>query len=149
MYKNYIPSYNATVYNNLIDAKAILVSKSNCDEFGMGGTGLESGFGHVKNFMDKNRIIGGSSSGSANHVAIGIVPFSIATDTGDSIRRPASFAGVCGYKPTYGAISRYGVFSYATSHDHVGIFAKTVTDCAIVADEIVKYDEKDYTSQKY
>lgn len=147
-YKDYNPVFNATVYDKLLASKAILVSKANCDEYGMGGTGLYSGFGEVYNYLDKTKIIGGSGSGNANHVGSETVVFSIGSDTGDSIRRPASFGGVCGYKPTYGLISRYGVFAYACSMDHVGVFAPYVADCAIVAENIIDFDPKDYSSQK-
>jgi aspartyl-tRNA(Asn)/glutamyl-tRNA(Gln) amidotransferase subunit A len=97
---------------------------------------------------DHDRIVGGSSSGSVNLVACGQAPFAIGTDTGDSVRRPASFVGVVGFKPTYGLISRYGVFPYAPSLDSIGINATNVTDTAIVADVICQYDQKDYSSQK-
>jgi aspartyl-tRNA(Asn)/glutamyl-tRNA(Gln) amidotransferase subunit A len=145
--KDYIPPFSATVYESLQSANAVLLNKANCDEFGMGGTGLSSAYGQVHNIHDFNRTTGGSSSGGANQVASDIVPFTISTDTGDSIRRPASFVGVVGYKPTSGLISRYGVFPYAPSLDCVGINAKTVSDCAIVAQYIVKHDDKDYTSE--
>jgi aspartyl-tRNA(Asn)/glutamyl-tRNA(Gln) amidotransferase subunit A len=145
--KDYIPPYDATVYECLTKCNSILVSKSNNDEFGLGGTGLNSAFGKVHNVLDYERIVGGSSSGSVNEVAAGVVPFSIGTDTGDSVRRPASFTGVVGFKPTYGLISRYGVLPYAPSMDHLGIIASYVADVAIVAENVIKYDERDYTSQ--
>ncbi|MDR3163827.1 MAG: Asp-tRNA(Asn)/Glu-tRNA(Gln) amidotransferase GatCAB subunit A [Mycoplasmataceae bacterium] len=146
--KDFIPPYSATVYELLQTKKAILVSKSNLDEFGMGGTGLYSFNGYVYNFHNHDHITGGSSSGAVDQVASGSVAFAIGTDTGDSIRRPASFAGVVGYKPSYGLVSRYGVLPYAPSLDHVGIISSYVTDAAIVADTIIKFDDKDYTSQK-
>jgi aspartyl-tRNA(Asn)/glutamyl-tRNA(Gln) amidotransferase subunit A len=145
--KDFTPPYNATIYNQFNQVGAILICKSNVDEFGMGGLGIDSAFGIVKNIHDKTRITGGSSSGSVNLVAAGILPFTIGTDTGDSSRWPASLVGVVGYKPTYGLISRYGVMPYAPSLDHVGIIASTVSDIVIVADCILKYDEKDFTSQ--
>jgi aspartyl-tRNA(Asn)/glutamyl-tRNA(Gln) amidotransferase subunit A len=146
--ENYVPTFNATIYDKLIDGGAILISKTNCDELGMGGTGLTSGYGKVVNPFDKNRIVGGSSSGSAVQVALDIVPFSVGTDTADSIRTPASYMGLVGFKPSYGIISRYGVIPYAPSLDTVGVLAKTIADIAIVLQTISGYDEKDGTSQK-
>ncbi|GHU49409.1 aspartyl/glutamyl-tRNA amidotransferase subunit A [Bacilli bacterium] len=146
--KDYLSPYDAQVYKILQKAGGILVSKANCDEYGMGGTGLDSGLAIVSNPIDKQRIVGGSSSGSAVHVYSGIVPFSIGTDTGDSVRSPASYMGLVGYKPTYGLVSRYGCIPYAPSMDHIGIISKYVADAAIVASKIVAYDEKDFTSQK-
>lgn len=147
--KNYVPPYDATVYSLLNRANAVLIGKANMDEFGLGGTGSFSAYGVVCHPFNKKRIAGGSSSGSAVAVASGVVPFAIGTDTGDSIRRPASFCGVVGYKPTYGLISRYGVFPYAPSLDHVGTFTTTVADAAIVADALISYDEKDFSSTKF
>lgn len=144
--ENYIPPFNATVYGILKVNGASLIAKDSMDEFGLGGTGVHCYTGFVKNPLDEKRITGGSSSGSVANVAAGISPFAIATDTGDSIRRPASFVGVVGYKPTYGAISRYGVLPYAPSFDHVGIVTKYVTDAVIVASYLIKHDPKDYTS---
>jgi aspartyl-tRNA(Asn)/glutamyl-tRNA(Gln) amidotransferase subunit A len=146
--KEYIPPYNACVYDSLIQSNAILISKSNCDEFGLGGTGRHSAIAKVNNVLDNERITGGSSSGSVNEVAASMVAFSIGTDTGDSIRRPATFLGDVGFKPTYGVVSRYGVYPYSPSLDHVGPITKTVTDSAIVMQAIARYDEKDFTSQK-
>ncbi len=144
--ENYVPEYDATVKTLLDQAGAICVSKDNLDEFGLGGTGLFSGFNIVHNPFDEKRISGGSSSGGACMVAQGIVPFSICTDTGDSIRKPASFQGLVGFKPTYGAISRYGVYPYAPSLDHVGIIAHSVEDVATVFSVIAKQDDNDMTS---
>ncbi len=146
--ENFIPPYDSTIYGLLKQSGAILTSKSNLDEFGMSGTGLDSGFGMVKNILDQSRITGGSSSGAVNLVASGLIHFAIGSDTGDSVRRPASFLGVVGFKPTYGLISRYGVLPYAPSLDHLGIITRSVTDIAVVADQICKFDPKDYTSQK-
>lgn len=112
----------------------------------MGGTGTTGHTGAVKNPWDKTRLIGGSSAGSAASVALNIVPFSIGSDTGDSIRKPAAFGGVVGFKPTYGRISRYGLFGFASSLDHVGCFARCVKDIAIVTDAIKGQDEFDMTS---
>lgn len=144
--KNYIPEYDATIKTLLDENGAVLVSKDNLDEFGLGGTGTFSAYGHVYNPIDKDRITGGSSSGSSVMVQQGIVNFAIGTDTGDSIRKPASFLGIYGYKPTYGLISRYGVYPYAPSIDHVGVLANSLEDIAIVLSYIVKKDDKDFSS---
>ena len=144
--KDYVPVYDATVYKKLKEAGGVLVGKTVLDELAMGGTGTTGHTGIVKNPWDKERQIGGSSAGSAASVALGIVPFSIGSDTGDSIRKPAAFGGVVGFKPTYGRISRYGLFAFASSLDHVGCFARTVEDCAIVTDIIKGKDERDMTS---
>lgn len=144
--KNYIPPFNATVINLLNNQQALMSGKTNLDELGMGGTGTSSAFGTVPNPLNKNHLVGGSSSGSAYGVTKGIVPFALGSDTGDSIRRPASFAGIVGYKPTYGAISRYGMLPYSPSLDHPGVLAKTIEDSAIVADVLVEFDPADFTS---
>ncbi len=144
--KDYIPVYDATVYKKLKNAGAVLVGKTVLDELAMGGTGTTANTGIVKNPWDKTRQIGGSSAGSAASVALGITPFSIASDTGDSIRKPAAFGGVVGFKPTYGRISRYGLFAFASSLDHVGCLTRCVEDCAIVTDILKGKDERDMTS---
>ena len=144
--KDYVPVYDATVYKKLKSAGGVLVGKTVLDELAMGGTGTTGHTGIVKNPWDKDRLIGGSSAGSAASVALGIVPFSIGSDTGDSIRKPAAFGGVVGFKPTYGRISRYGLFAFASSLDHVGCFTRTVRDAAIVTDIIKGRDERDMTS---
>ncbi|MCV3728438.1 aspartyl/glutamyl-tRNA amidotransferase subunit A [Ureaplasma miroungigenitalium] len=142
----YVPVYNATVYDRLLTNNAVLLNKSNLDEFGLGGSGLYSAYGQVKNPLNSEQVVGGSSSGSAVLVQQGVVQFAIATDTGDSIRRPASIMGIIGYKPTYGLISRYGVLPYAPSMDHVGILARHVEDVAVVLNAVTGYDDKDNTS---
>jgi aspartyl-tRNA(Asn)/glutamyl-tRNA(Gln) amidotransferase subunit A len=147
-YSDFSPPFNSTIYEILLRKQALLVSKANCDEFGMDGTGLSSAYGLVLNYHDNKRIAGGSSSGSVNQVASGEVVFSIGSDTGDSIRKPSSFLGVCGYKPSYGLISRYGMFSFSSSLDCAGVIASYVSDCAIVAQNIVNFDKNDFTSQK-
>ena len=144
--KDYIPVYDATVYKKLKKAGGVLVGKTVLDELAMGGTGTTGHTGVVRNPWDKERMIGGSSAGSASSVALGIVPFAIGSDTGDSIRKPASFGGVVGYKPTYGLISRYGLFAFASSLDHVGVISRNVKDSAIVTDIIKGKDSCDMTS---
>ena len=146
--KDYIPVYDATVYKKLKNAGAVLLGKTVLDELAMGGTGTTSNTGVVRNPWDKTRMIGGSSAGSASSVALGIVPYSIGSDTGDSIRKPASFGGIVGFKPTYGLISRYGLFAFASSLDHVGVFTRNVRDCAIVTDVIKGYDPNDMVTFK-
>ena len=146
--KDYVPVYDATVYKKKKNSGAVLVGKTVLDELAMGGTGTTAATGVVKNPWDKNHLIGGSSAGSAAAVALGIVPFSIGSDTGDSVRKPASFGGIVGFKPTYGRISRYGLFAFASSLDHIGIFTKNVEDAAIVTDIVKGYDPLDMTSLK-
>lgn len=144
--KDYVPVFDATAYKKLKEAGAILMGKTVLDELAMGGTGTTGHTGIVRNPWDKNRLIGGSSAGSAAAVALGIVPFSIGSDTGDSIRKPASFGGIVGFKPTYGRISRYGLFAFASSLDHVGCFTRNVKDAAYVTDILKGKDELDMTS---
>ena len=144
--KDYVPFYNATAIEKLNEAGAVKVNKTVLDEFGMGGTGTTGHTGIVLNPWDKTRICAGSSAGSACAVASGVYPYALGTDTGDSIRKPAAYCGIVGYKPTYGMISRYGVFPFASSLDHLGVLARSVKDCAIVADEMKGIDKKDMTS---
>lgn len=146
--KDYIPVYDATVYKKLKESGAVLVGKTVLDELAMGGTGTTGHTGVVKNPWDSSRIIGGSSSGSAAAVALGLVPFAIGSDTGDSVRKPAGFGGVVGFKPTYGRISRYGLFAFASSLDHIGILSRNVKDAAIVTDILKGQDKYDMTSLK-
>ena len=143
---NYVPVYDATIYKKLKEAGANLIGKTVLDELAMGGTGTTGHTGIVKNPWDKTRQIGGSSAGSAAAVAMGIVPFAIGSDTGDSVRKPAAYGGIVGFKPTYGRISRYGLFAFASSLDHLGIFARNVKDIAIVTDIVKGHDDKDMTS---
>ena len=144
--KDYIPLYDATIYKKLKNSGAVLIGKTVLDELAMGGTGTTGHTGIVRNPWNKDRMIGGSSDGSAASVALGIVPFAIGSDTGDSIRKPAAYGGVVGYKPTYGRISRYGLFSFASSLDHVGVFARSVKDVSYVMDIVKGHDDKDMTS---
>ena len=144
--KNYVPVYDATIYKKLKESGATLVGKTVLDELAIGGTGTTGHTGVVRNPWDKERLIGGSSAGSAAAVALGIVPFAIGSDTGDSIRKPAAYGGVVGFKPTYGRISRYGLFAFASSLDHLGVFARNVYDAAYVTDIVKGHDSHDMTS---
>jgi aspartyl-tRNA(Asn)/glutamyl-tRNA(Gln) amidotransferase subunit A len=143
---DYVPVFDATAVSKLKDAGAVMIGKTVLDELAMGGTGTTGHTGIVRNPWDPKRMIGGSSAGSASAVARGIVPYALGSDTGDSIRKPAGYGGVVGYKPTYGLVSRWGLFAFASSLDHVGCFAKTVEDAAYVIDNIKGIDEKDMTS---
>ena len=144
----YIPVFDATVVEKLKEAKAVPIGKSTLDELAMGGTGTSGHLGMTYNPYDKShtRLVGGSSCGSAAVTAAGIVPFALASDTGDSTRKPASFAGLVGFKPTWGRISRYGLFPFAPSLDTVGIFARNVEDVAIVSEVLSGRDDRDSTS---
>jgi len=144
--KNYIPPYSATVYEKLEASGAICIGKTVLDEFGMGGTGTTGHTGIVKNPWNLSHIAGGSSAGSAACVASGVVPFALGSDTGDSIRKPAAYCGIVGYKPTYGMISRYGLLPFASSLDHVGVLSRSVYDAALVASVIKGKDSHDMTS---
>ena len=144
--KDYVPYFDATVIKRLKKCGAVLVGKSAMDELGMGGIGTTAHTGVVRNPWDKTRITAGSSAGSAAIVASGVVPFALGSDTGDSVRKPAAYCGIVGYKPTYGAISRFGLFPFASSLDHVGVLTRSVRDAAIVVDNVLGIDENDMTS---
>ena len=144
--KDYVPFFSATAVENLEKSGAVIVNKTVMDEFGMGGTGTTGHTGIVKNPWDKTRMCAGSSSGSAAAVAYGVYPYATGTDTGDSIRKPAAYCGIVGYKPTYGMISRYGVFPFASSMDHCGVLTRSVADAAIVVDSMKGKDKHDMTS---
>lgn len=144
--RDYIPFFSATCIEKLEKCGAVAVNKTNMDEFGMGGTGTTGFTGKTLNPWDFTRMCAGSSSGSACAVAAGVYPYALGTDTGDSIRKPAAYCGIVGYKPTYGMISRYGVFPFASSLDHVGVLTRSVKDAAIVVDAMKGIDKKDMTT---
>lgn len=147
MLEGYNPIYNATVWDILKGQNAVLLGKSNMDEFAMGSSSETSFYGEVTNPHNPKHVAGGSSGGVACAVSSNIAAYGLGSDTGGSIRQPASFCGIVGLKPTYGAVSRFGVVAYASSFDQVGPIANTVEDAAIIYDAIAKYDEKDSTSR--
>ena len=146
MLSNFIPPYSATVIENLENAGCISVGKTNMDEFAMGSSNETSFYGNVQNPWGENLVPGGSSGGSAAAVAAGIVPAASGTDTGGSIRQPASLCGISGLKPTYGRVSRWGMIAFASSLDQAGPMARTAEDCALLLNEMCSHDEKDTTS---
>ena len=146
MLENFIPNYESTVTNNLWSEGAFLLGKLNCDEFAMGSSNETSYFGNVINPLKDNVVPGGSSGGSAAAVCANLTPATIGTDTGGSIRQPASFTGTVGLKPTYGLCSRWGIVAFASSLDQAGPMTKNVSDCALMLEAMVGFDPKDSTS---
>ena len=146
MLKGYMSPFDAEVVSRLNQAGSVSIGKLNCDEFAMGSSNEKSAFGPCLNPWDAAAVPGGSSGGSAAAVAAGIVPFSTGTDTGGSIRQPASLCGITGIKPTYGSCSRYGMIAYASSLDQAGPMARSAKDCALVLNAMVGFDAKDSTS---
>lgn len=144
--ENFIPIYDATIIEKIKDAHMIIIGKTNMDEFAMGSTSETSYFGAPKNPWNKNKIAGGSSGGSAVCVAANITPLSLGSDTGGSIRQPASYCNIVGMKPTYGRVSRYGVVAFGSSLDQVGPMTRTVLENACLLNVISGHDEKDLTS---
>jgi aspartyl-tRNA(Asn)/glutamyl-tRNA(Gln) amidotransferase subunit A len=144
--ENFVPTYESTVTQNIWNEGAVLLGKLNCDEFAMGSSNETSFYGNVQNPINKGLVPGGSSGGSAAAVSGQLTPITIGTDTGGSIRQPASFTGIVGLKPTYGSCSRYGIVAFASSLDQAGPMAQNVEDCALLQEVISTYDKKDSTS---
>lgn len=146
MLENYVPIFDATVIEKIKKSKMIIIGKTNMDEFAMGSTSRTSYFGAPKNPIDKTKITGGSSGGSAACVSAHLTPLALGTDTGGSIRQPASYTGIVGMKPSYGRVSRYGLVAFASSLDQIGPMTRNVYENALLLNKIVGKDEKDLTS---
>ena len=144
--ENFIPTYESTVTQNILNHGGIIIGKLNCDEFAMGSSNETSYYGNVQNPISENLVPGGSSGGSSSALAAKLTPATIGTDTGGSIRQPASFTGTVGLKPTYGSCSRYGIVAFASSLDQAGPMTHDVKDSALLLEVMSSYDVKDSTS---
>ena len=147
--ENFVPTYESTVTQNILDEGGIVIGKLNCDEFAMGSSNETSYFGNVQNPVSENLVPGGSSGGSSSALAAKLTPATIGTDTGGSIRQPASFTGTVGLKPTYGSCSRYGIVAFASSLDQAGPMTHDVKDCSLMFEIMSTYDIKDSTSVEF
>ncbi len=147
--ENFVPTYESTVTQNILNEGAIIIGKLNCDEFAMGSSNETSYFGNVQNPVSENLVPGGSSGGSSSALAAKLTPATIGTDTGGSIRQPASFTGTVGLKPTYGNCSRYGIVAFASSLDQAGPMTHDVKDCSLMLEIMSTYDSKDSTSVEF
>ena len=147
--ENFIPTYESTVTQNILDEGGIIIGKLNCDEFAMGSSNETSYFGNVQNPVAVNLVPGGSSGGSSSALSAKLTPATIGTDTGGSIRQPASFTGTVGLKPTYGSCSRYGIVAFASSLDQAGPMTQDVKDCSLMLEIMSTYDIKDSTSVEF